>query len=117
MARLVIPVLASVVVAYFALWVVTVKFLDFPTAVVCERGDAASVDVSSTRIRGYFDAYRLGPCVAYIHHSTHPGTEQSDFVRACGRKVLPEYRDMPKYRHLAQRMAKRMREDCGIYME
>jgi hypothetical protein len=72
MARLVMPLLACVVVAYFALWVATVTLFDFPTAVACERGDAASVDVSSTRIRGYFDEYSVGPCTAYIHHSRAP---------------------------------------------
>jgi hypothetical protein len=39
---------------------------------------------------------------------------EPDIVRACGYKVLPEYRDMPEYRDLAQEISKGMRKDCGI---
>jgi hypothetical protein len=35
--------------------------------------------------------------------------DRNDLVRACGREVLPEYRD------IARDIARGMRKDCGIY--
>jgi hypothetical protein len=69
--RLVLATVGCVVVTYAAL-VVTV-FVDFPAAVVCERGTTPNVEVSSTRIHGYFEEHRIGLCVAYTHHSRAPG--------------------------------------------
>jgi hypothetical protein len=69
--RLVLATVGCVVVTYAAL-VVTV-FLEFPAAVVCDRGPTPSVEVSSTRIGGYFEEHRIGPCVAYTHKSRAVG--------------------------------------------
>ena len=41
--------------------------------------------------------------------------DQNDVVWACGRKVLPEYRELAEYRDVARDLARGMREDCGIY--
>jgi hypothetical protein len=72
MERLLIPVATCVVLATVT-WVIAVMLLDFPTVVVCERGPTTpNVEVSSTRIHGFYDGYRVGPCVAYIHRSTDP---------------------------------------------
>ena len=62
---------------------------------------------------GYFEEHRVGPCVTFTHKSTptQAGTQtrvdRNDFVWACGRKVLAEYRVF----------VRGMRKDCGIYGE
>jgi hypothetical protein len=73
MERLRAAVIGCIAVACLAYAVAI--FADYPTVVVCERGQAslASVDVSSTRKHGYFDERRIGPCVAFFHHSRAPG--------------------------------------------
>jgi hypothetical protein len=84
-----------------------------PVAVVCHR-ERPNVEVSSTVRGGYFESYRVGPCVTFTHKSTptQAGTretsvDRNDFLWACGRKVLAEYRGF----------VRGMRKDCDIYGE
>jgi hypothetical protein len=44
--------------------------VEFPAAVVCDRrGPNIDAELSSTRIGGYFEEHRIGPCVTYTHKS------------------------------------------------
>ena len=67
LGRLVLAMVGCIVVTYAAL--VVAALLELPVAVVCERGPTPSVELSSTRIGGYFEQHRVGPCVAYTHKS------------------------------------------------
>jgi len=71
--RLVLAMVGCIVVTYAAL--VVTAFLDFPAAVVCDRGPTKNVEVSSTAIGGYFEEHRVGPCVAYTHKSRALGAD------------------------------------------
>ena len=51
----------------------------------------------------------LGPA------GTQSSVDRNDVVWACGRKVLPEYRELAEYRDIAGDIARGMRKDCGIY--
>jgi hypothetical protein len=53
----------------------------------------------------------LGPA------GTQKSVDRNVVVRACGREVLAEYRDLPEYPALAREMARGMRKDCGIYAD
>jgi hypothetical protein len=76
--RLLLTVIGCVVVTYAAL-VVAGPLLELPAVVVCERGPTPNVEVSSTRIHGYFEERRVGPCVTYTHHSRpHVGGQGGD---------------------------------------
>jgi hypothetical protein len=72
--RLILAMLGCIVVTYAALVAVAV-FLELPAVVVCERGPTPNVEVSSTRIGGYFEEHRIGPCVAYTHKSRALGSD------------------------------------------
>jgi hypothetical protein len=59
----------------------------------------------------------LGPA------GTQTSVDRNDVVWACGRKVLPEYRELAEYRDIAgdiargarKDFAKGSRKDCGIF--
>jgi hypothetical protein len=47
---------------------VWVGLIEFPAAVVCDRGKS-NVEISSTAIGRYFETHLIGPCVTHTHKS------------------------------------------------
>jgi hypothetical protein len=46
---------------------------------------------------------------------TSVASPRNDVVWACGRKLLPGYRELAEYRDIAGDIARGMRKDCGIF--
>jgi hypothetical protein len=60
--RIVLAVVGCIVVAYAAF--VMLVLIDFPTAVVCERG-RTYVEATPHRVNKGFEEYRVGPCTFF----------------------------------------------------
>jgi hypothetical protein len=60
--RIVLTVIGCIVVAYAAF--VMLVLIDFPTAVVCERG-RTYVEATPHRVNKGFEEYRVGPCTFF----------------------------------------------------
>jgi len=73
--RIALAVLVAIILSCVAVIVVRVT-IEVPSVAVCSRARSApDIEVSSTRIGGYFEQRRVGPCVLYTHKSRGVSTD------------------------------------------
>jgi hypothetical protein len=71
--RIALAALVAIVLLCVAVIVVRVT-VEIPSVAVCSRARSEpDIEVSSTRIGGYFEQRRVGPCVLYTHEGRGAG--------------------------------------------